>query len=86
MPCCKVSPEVAEALMTAVEKEPSTSIQVSLADKSIVAAGKSYTFEMADGVRQQFLTGRWDSTAELLEGAEQVKARAKGLGYFSNFA
>jgi 3-isopropylmalate/(R)-2-methylmalate dehydratase small subunit len=86
MPCCKVSQEVAEALMAAVEKEPSTSIQVSLADKSIAAAGKSYTFEMADGVRQQFLTGRWDSTAELLEGAEQVKARAKGLGYFSNFA
>jgi 3-isopropylmalate/(R)-2-methylmalate dehydratase small subunit len=86
MPCCKVSQEVAEALMTAVEKEPSTPIQVSLADKSIVAAGKSYTFEMADGVRQQFLTGRWDSTAELLEGAEQVKARAKSLGYFSNFA
>jgi 3-isopropylmalate/(R)-2-methylmalate dehydratase small subunit len=86
MPCCKVSQEVAEALMAAVEKEPSTSIQVSLADKSIAAGGKSYTFEMADGVRQQFLTGRWDSTAELLEGAEQVKARAKGLGYFSNFA
>ena len=86
MPCCKVSQEVAEALMAAVEKEPSTSIQVSLADNSIVAAGKSYTFEMADGVRQQFLTGRWDSTAELLEGAEQVKARAKGRGYFSNFA
>ncbi len=86
MPCCKVSQEAAEALMAAVEKDPATSIQVSLADKSIVAASKSYTFEMADGVRQQFLTGRWDSTAELLEGAEQVKAQAKGLGYFSNFA
>ena len=86
MPCCKVAPEVAEALMAAVEANPTTSIQVSLADKSIVAAGKRYTFEMADGVRQQFLTGRWDSTAELLEAAEQVKARAKGLGYFSNFA
>jgi 3-isopropylmalate/(R)-2-methylmalate dehydratase small subunit len=86
MPCCKVSQEVAEALMAAVEKDPATPIQVSLADKSIVAAGKTYTFEMADGVRQQFLTGRWDSTAELLEAADQVKARAKGLGYFSNFA
>ena len=86
MPCCKVSQEVAEALMAAVEKEPSTSIQVSLADKSIVVAGKTYAFEMADGVRQQFLTGRWDSTAELLEAADQVKARAKTLGYFNNFA
>jgi len=86
MPCCKVSAEVAEALISAVEADPATSIQVSLADKSIVAVGKRYTFEMADGVRQQFLTGRWDSTAELLEAADQVKARAKSLGYFNNFA
>jgi 3-isopropylmalate/(R)-2-methylmalate dehydratase small subunit len=86
MPCCKVSPSVAEALMAAVEANPATSIQVSLADKSIVVAGKTYAFEMADGVRQQFLTGRWDSTAELLEAADQVKARAKTLGYFNNFA
>jgi 3-isopropylmalate/(R)-2-methylmalate dehydratase small subunit len=86
MPCCKVSPEVAEALMAAVEANPAISIQVSLADKSIVAAGKTFAFEMADGVRQQFLTGRWDSTAELLEAADQVKARAKTLGYFNNFA
>jgi len=86
MPCCKVSQEVAEALMAAVEADPATTIQVSLADKSIVAAGKTYAFEMADGVRQQFLTGHWDSTAELLEAAEQVKVRAKALGYFKNFA
>jgi len=86
MPCCKVSPEVAEALMATVEANPTTSIQVSLADKSIVAAGKTFAFEMADGVRQQFLTGRWDSTAELLEAADQVKARAKTLGYFNDFA
>ena len=86
MPCCKVSSEVADVLMATVEANPATSIQVSLADKSIVVAGKTYAFEMADGVRQQFLTGRWDSTAELLEAADQVKARAKTLGYFSNFA
>ena len=86
MPCCKITPAVAEALMAAVEANPATSVQVSLADKWILAAGKRYTFEMADGVRQQFLTGRWDSTAELLEAADQVKARAKGLGYFTNFA
>ncbi len=86
MPCCKVSQDVAEALMAAVESNPATSIQVNLADKSIAAAGKTYAFEMADGMRQQFLTGRWDSTAELLEAADQVKARAKSLGYFSNFA
>jgi 3-isopropylmalate/(R)-2-methylmalate dehydratase small subunit len=86
VPCCKVKPEVAEALLAAVEADPNTRIRISLADKSISAAGKSYTFDMPEGVRQQFLSGRWDSTAELLEAADQVKARAAGLGYFSDFA
>ena len=66
MPCCKVSQEVAEALVAAVEADPTLVVGVSLADKSITAAGKTYTYDMPDGVRQQFLTGRWDSTAELL--------------------
>jgi len=85
VPCCKVTTGVAEALMAAVEANPTTSLRISLADKSITAAGKAYAFEMADGVRQGFLTGRWDSTAELLEAADQVRARAKTLGYFAGW-
>jgi 3-isopropylmalate/(R)-2-methylmalate dehydratase small subunit len=86
VPCCKVSQEVAGALMAAVEADPALAVRVSLAEKSITAGGKTYAFDMPDGVRQQFLTGRWDSTAELLEAADQVRARAASLGYFSNFA
>ncbi len=86
VPCCKVTADVAEALQAAVEADPKLTVQVSLADKAIVASGKRYAFDLPEGVRQQFLTGRWDSTAELLEAAEQVRARAASLGYFSNFA
>jgi 3-isopropylmalate/(R)-2-methylmalate dehydratase small subunit len=86
VPCCKVTQAVADTLMTAIEADPTLSIRISLEDKSIVVAGKSYSFEMAEGVRQRYLTGRWDSTAELLEAADQVKARAKTLGYFANFS
>ena len=86
VPCCKVSQAVAEALMAAVDADPALDVRVSLAEKSITAAGKTYAFDMPDGVRQQFLTGRWDSTAELLEAADQVRARVATLGYFSNFA
>ena len=86
IPCCKVSQEVAEAIMAAVTADPTLSVHVSLAEKSIGVAGKSYAFDLPEGARQQFITGRWDSTAELLEAAEQVRARASSLGYFSNFA
>ena len=86
VPCCKVSAEVAGTLMAAVEANPQATIQVSLEEKSITADGKRYAFELPDGVRQQFLTGRWDSTAELLEAADQVRARAASVGYFNNFA
>jgi 3-isopropylmalate/(R)-2-methylmalate dehydratase small subunit len=86
VPCCRVAADVADALMTTVEANPALAIQVSLAEKSITAGAKRYVFDLPDGVRQQFLTGRWDSTAELLEAADQVRARAAAVGYFNNFA
>jgi 3-isopropylmalate/(R)-2-methylmalate dehydratase small subunit len=86
VPCCKVAPEVASALLAAVEAAPSLSIRISLEDRSISAGSQRHTFDMPEGVRQRFLTGRWDSTAELLEAAAEVRARAKTLGYFSGFS
>ena len=86
VPCCRVAAQVAEALQATVEADPKTEIRISLEDRSIVAGGQRYAFEMPEGVRQRFLTGRWDSTAELLEAAALVRARARTLGYFANFS
>lgn len=85
VPCCKVSHETAIALQNAVEADPSLALKVEVDTRSIQVAAKRYTFEMGDGVRQQFLTGRWDSTAELLEAMAKVKDHVKTLPYFSNF-
>ncbi len=86
VPCCKVTAEVAETLLAAVEANPALPIDVCLEKRSITAAGKTFALDMPEGVRQRFLTGRWDSTAELLEAADQVRARVKALGYFTGFA
>jgi 3-isopropylmalate/(R)-2-methylmalate dehydratase small subunit len=86
VPCCKVSAEAAGALLSSVEANPALLIQASLEGKSIAAGGKRYAFELPEGVRQQFLTGRWDSTAELLESADRVRALAASLGYFTSFS
>ncbi len=85
VPCCKVTAEVAETLLAAVEADPTLVVGVTLEKRAITAAGKTFAFDMPEGVRQRFLTGRWDSTAELLEAADQVRARVKALGYFSGF-
>ena len=86
VPCCMVASEVASALMAAVEADPKVQIRASLQDKTISLGGKSYAFDMPEGVRQRFLTGRWDSTAELLEAGEQIRGRAKTIGYFRGFS
>jgi 3-isopropylmalate/(R)-2-methylmalate dehydratase small subunit len=86
VPCCKVTAEVAETLLAAVEADPALVVGVTLDKRAITAAGKGFALDMPEGVRQRFLTGRWDSTAELLEAADQVRARVKALGYFNGFA
>ena len=86
VPCCQVGHETANALQAAVEADPTLVVTVSVETRSIIAGGKTYPFDMPEGVRQQFTTGRWDSTAELLEAAAEVKARAAGLPYFNQFA
>jgi 3-isopropylmalate/(R)-2-methylmalate dehydratase small subunit len=85
VPCCCVTHQVADELMGQVEANPILRIRVSLEQRSITCDGKTYTFEMAEGMRQQFLTGRWDSTAELLEAANLIRARVAQLGYFTGF-
>ncbi len=86
VPCCRVAADVAETLLAKVEADPKVEVRVSLQDKAITVAGKSWPFEMPDGVRQRFLTGRWDSTAELLEAGDRIRAQAKTLGYFTGFS
>jgi 3-isopropylmalate/(R)-2-methylmalate dehydratase small subunit len=86
VPCCKVGSDAMAALMAAVEADPKARVQISLADRAVAVAGKIFPFDMPEGVRQRFLTGRWDSTAELLEATAEVRDRAKSLGYFSGFS
>ncbi len=86
VPCCQVDHATADALQSAVEADPKLEITVSVEARTITAGGKTYAFKMPDGVQKQFTTGRWDSTAELLEAADQVKAQAATLPYFTGFA
>ncbi len=86
LPCVTVDAGTAEALQSAVEKDPGVDIRVDLADKAVIAGGRSYPFTMPDGPRTQLMEGRWDSTAELVGNRAQIKVTAARIPYFNGFS
>lgn len=85
IPCPTVSEATIEALQAAVEADPEVVLTVDLSKKTIVCGTKAFGFDMPDGPRQQFLEGRWDSSAELLANATIIASTAAKLPYFSDF-
>ena len=83
IPCAVVGANAIEAIMKLVEGAPASIVTMNIQTKQLLVDGSSFDFEMGDGVRQQFLEGRWDTTAELLANKDAVVATAKRLPYLS---
>ena len=85
IPCVKVDEATAQALMAAVEANPSLAIRINFEQCSIEAGDRKIPFEMPSGIRQRFLEGSWDSATELLANRDKIAATAKNLPYMSAF-
>lgn len=85
IPCVLVDEATAQAIMQANETAPAAPAAVDLDKLTVEVAGKSWPVEIANGPRTQFLEGRWDSTAELLEAKESIAATAANLPYFDGW-
>ena len=85
IPAAVVSEADIEKLMSAVEANPATEVSVDLNTKTVTAGSVSVPFEMPEGVRQQFVEGKWDSTAELVAAKDAVAATASKLPYFNGW-
>jgi 3-isopropylmalate/(R)-2-methylmalate dehydratase small subunit len=83
MPCPTASAETVNALMTAVERDPSTEIVVDLSAMRVTANGRAYELALPPAAREAFLDGSWDATGLLLERYEEVEAVATRLPYLS---
>lgn len=86
IPCVKVDEATCRALMSAVEAQPDLLIRIHLEQSTIEAGSQRVSFEMPAGVRQRFLEGSWDSTAELLGNLAQIQATAARLPYVGGFS
>jgi 3-isopropylmalate/(R)-2-methylmalate dehydratase small subunit len=81
MPCPTAAADTLNALMTAVEQDPSTEIVVDLSAMRVTAGGRAYELSLPPAAREAFLDGSWDATGLLLERYEDVEAVALRLPY-----
>ncbi|MBX7246862.1 MAG: 3-isopropylmalate dehydratase small subunit [Candidatus Sumerlaeaceae bacterium] len=85
IPCMVVSEADIAKLMDANESAPNAPVTVDLETMTISVGNVSAKAEMPEGIRRQFLDGRWDSTAELLEAHEAIAATAANVPYFNHW-
>ena len=85
LPCVTVDAASIEALQKAVTADPTVAVTVDLKDKIVSTGAVRVSLRIPEGVRQQFLDGRWDTTGELLANRDAIVALAKKLPYFVGF-
>jgi 3-isopropylmalate/(R)-2-methylmalate dehydratase small subunit len=85
IPCVTVSEADAAEIMEANETNAETEFTVDLENLTLTWADRSLPVRLDDGPRRQFLEGKWDSTAELLAGKDQIAERAKSIPHFSGW-
>jgi hypothetical protein len=59
---------------------------VDLEARKVRYAGGAVAADIADGPREQFIKGNWDSLGQLLDAGDQIGKTAAGLPYTNGFA
>lgn len=81
MPCVTAAHDVVSAAMSAIEREPGTSVTVNLVTLTVRAGAESWPCAMPASAREAFLSGTWDATALLTMDFDAVRAVAARLPY-----
>jgi len=81
LPCVSASREAIQQIAAAIKANPQLEVVVDLEGEVIRFGGQEVALTMRDSARGALIHGRWDTIAELLEGAEAVQATAASLPY-----
>ncbi len=85
VPCFTADKSSIEALQTLIERSPETVVEARV-DSGVVTAGSlQVQAQLPSGVREAFVTDRWNPTSMLLDNYDEVKATASKLPYVSGF-
>ena len=86
LPCLTVSAADAEAMQSLVEANPQVSITVKVEEQTITIGEQTFQGSLPSGAQRMFLTGHWDATGQLLDGADQVASVSGKIPYINDFA
>ena len=85
MPCVSAAPETMQALMSAVERDPSIELVVDLESMTVQSNWTTYPIALPPPARDAFLHGTWDATGLLLADFDDVRLAASRLPYVSGW-
>jgi 3-isopropylmalate/(R)-2-methylmalate dehydratase small subunit len=85
VPCLTATGADIAKLKQAVATDPQLEVTVDVAGGTATAGSVQIPLTMPEGAKKQLVTGRWDSSAELLEGKDRIAAVAKGIPYFAHW-
>jgi 3-isopropylmalate/(R)-2-methylmalate dehydratase small subunit len=85
IPCFTADPHAIDELQTLVERAPETAIEAHV-DSGLIAAGPlKVQGHLPPGVRDAFVTDKWNPTSMLLNRFDDVRTVATRLPYVSGF-
>ena len=83
MPCVVMSPADILALAGLVAADPAAMVTIDLLENKVSVADVDFPGSLPDHAKEALVTGRWDAIADLLEGLDDVRARAATLPYMA---
>jgi len=85
IPCVKMSKQDIEDLTALIEKTPSVLVTVDLTENKVTVDDVDFKADISipEQARKPLLEGRWDSIADLVDGLDDVKARAAAIPYLA---
>lgn len=81
LPCAVATKEDIQAIMAAVEENPSTEVTIDVENQRIRFGDQELTCFIRESARDGLVKGKWDLIAELLEGDAEINATAEELPY-----
>lgn len=83
MPCVVLSQGDIQAVAGLIEANPQAIVTLDLLENKVSIGDVDFAASLPPHAKEALVTGRWDAIADLLEGFDDVKARAATLPYMA---